>query len=120
MPDVGDRRASDDVGDAILWDWEKRPFPRTLAEFEKGVNEWLAEAWGADWCCPHCKNRWWFVLEAVNLSGAASWPVGDGSSATGSYTVVPIACSRCRWLALVSVKAIFEEPPPPVRGPVES
>jgi hypothetical protein len=113
MPDIHSATGSDDLSGAYVLGWVKRPFPRTLQEFETGVNEWLAEAWGPDWQCPQCKNRWWFVLEAVNLAGSVRWPVGESSSATGVYIAIPVTCTKCRWLALILARPIFEDPPEP-------
>jgi hypothetical protein len=112
MPDLN-AASAEDLSGAFLFEWVKRPFPKTLEEYESGVNEWLAEAWGPDWHCPHCRNRWWFILEAVNLPGARRWPVAENSFATGSYTAVPVQCTKCRWVVLILARPIFEDPPEP-------
>jgi hypothetical protein len=110
MPDY-DEIGADDLQTAIL-PWTKLPFPTTVEEYEAGVNAWLDLAWGPEWRCPQCRNRFWLVLEAVGLRGALRWPVSETSASPGAYPAAPITCTRCRWIMLLHARGIFEDPPP--------
>lgn len=89
--------------------WTKLPYPESWAELEAGVSSWLDQAWGPEWRCPHCRNGFWGLLEAVRLQ-SAPWPIEDTSS-YGSYPAIPVFCTRCRTIFPVVLFAIFDKPP---------
>jgi hypothetical protein len=97
------------LGEKLLPEWTKRPFPSSWEAFEATVIEWVELVW-PDWSCPHCDHKFWQVLEAVKLESASAWPIGEGSS-FGSYPVVPISCVWCRQLTPILLYSIFEPPP---------
>jgi len=89
--------------------WTKLPFPKSWDELDAGVVQWLEMVWGPEWRCPHCKHRFWSVLEAVRLDSASAWPVAEDSF-LGVYPVVPVVCAWCRQITPVLLFTIFERP----------
>lgn len=103
------------IGEMLIPDWTKRPFPTSWDEFEAAVIDWVNLVW-PEWSCPHCKHRFWSVLEAVRLDSAVAWPIKDDSS-HGAYPVVPVACSWCGQTTPILLLRIFEGVPGAVVSP---
>jgi hypothetical protein len=86
--------------------WTLLPFPRNWDELEGGVNKYLDAVW-PDWRCPHCKHRFWAVLEPVRLESATAWPIKANSN-YGAYPVVPVVCTWCKQVTPILLFSIFE------------
>lgn len=91
----------------VIPDWKPRPFPSSWEEFKDAVDAWIEAAWGPDWHCSNCGNRFWSVLEPVLLPAAAVWP-GRNRPNTGAYPVVPVGCARCAQVRPILLAWIFE------------
>ena len=98
-------------GEELVAQWEKRPFPTTWEDFEAAVIEFVVMAW-PNWSCPHCKHRFWNVLEPVKLESSVAWPIKEGST-YGTYPVVPVACTWCHQVTPILLLSIFDAPPAP-------
>jgi hypothetical protein len=105
---VEEHREDDDP--IIIPGWTRLPFPQSGEELKRGVDRWLDVAWGPNWRCPHCRNRFWMVLEPIRLAGASAWPGMDGPS-LGAYPAVPVVCARCTQITPVLLVRIFAPPP---------
>jgi hypothetical protein len=96
------------LGEKLLPEWTKRPFPSSWEEFEAVLIEWVELVW-PDWECPHCGHKFWQALEAVRLESAVAWPIKADSN-YGAYPVVPVACTWCQQATPILLFSIFEPP----------